>query len=97
MAPGSGAENAVEDSIVDNDEENDRLITDNGVEKHVADTNTDQFIKKIMKVYKALRVLERNKSKDTPTFSRAIEKLIRFFSKTFPSNCGIEGNLNDLN
>ena len=50
-----------------------------------------------MKVYKALRVLERNKSKDTPTFSRAIEKLIRYFSKAFPQNCGIEGNLNDLN
>jgi len=50
-----------------------------------------------MKVYKALRVLERNKSKDTPTFSRAIEKLIRYFSKAFPENCGIEGNLNDLN
>lgn len=50
-----------------------------------------------MKVYKALRVLERNKSKDSPTFSRAIEKLIRYFSKAFPQNCGIEGNLNDLN
>lgn len=50
-----------------------------------------------MKVYKALRVLERNKNKETPTFSRAIEKLIRYFSKAFPQNCGIEGNLNDLN
>ena len=50
-----------------------------------------------MKVYKAMRVLERNKSKDTPTFSRAIEKLIRYFSKAYPQNCGIEGNLNDLN
>ena len=50
-----------------------------------------------MKVYKAMRVLERNKRKDTPTFSRAIEKLIRYFSKAFPENCGVEGNLNDLN
>ena len=52
-----------------------------------------------MKVYKALRVLERNKSKDTntPNFSKAIEKLIRYFSKAFPENCGLEGNLNDLN
>ena len=37
-----------------------------------------------MKVYKALRVLERNKSKDTPIFSRSIEKLIRYFGKAFP-------------
>lgn len=50
-----------------------------------------------MKVYKALRVLERNKSKETPNFSKAIEKLIRYFSKAFPENCGLEGNLNDLN
>ena len=50
-----------------------------------------------MKVYKALRVLERNKSKDTPTFSRAIDKLIRYISKAFPENCGLEGNLKDLN
>ena len=49
-----------------------------------------------MKVYKALRVLERNKTKDSPTVSRAIEKLIRYFSKNFPANCGVEGNLNDL-
>ena len=68
-----------------------------GIENYIAEQQIDQFIKKIMKVYKALRVLERNKSKDTPIFSRAIEKLIRYFSKAFPENCGIEGNLNDLN
>lgn len=44
-----------------------------------------------------MRVLERNKNKETPTFSRAIEKLIRYFSKSFPENCGVEGNLKNLN
>ena len=70
---------------------------ENFIENYIVDNHIDQFIKKIMKVYKALRVLERNKSKDTPNFSKAIEKLIRYFSKAFPENCGIEGNLNDLN
>ena len=57
---------------------------DNHLDKYISEHQIDQFIKKIMKVYKALRVLERNKSKDTPIFSRAIEKLIRYFSKAFP-------------
>lgn len=85
----------VEESIIHNEEI--KSIVENGADKYIAEHQIDQFIKKILKVYKALRVLERNKSKDTPTFSRAIEKLIRYFSKAFPENCGVEGNLNDLN
>ena len=34
-----------------------------------------------------MRVLERNKIKDTPILSRALEKLIKFLSKTYPSKC----------
>ena len=49
-----------------------------------------------MKIYKALRVLERNKSSDTPFFSKSIEKLVRYFTKKFPENCGVEGNLSEF-
>lgn len=64
--------------------------------KYLSDEQIDRFIKKTLKIYKALRVLERNKSSDTPFFSRAIEKLIRYFTKKFPANCGLEGNLSEL-
>ena len=50
----------------------------------------DRFIKKTLKIYKALRVLERNKSQDSPYFSKSIERLIRYFAKKFPENCGLE-------
>ena len=49
-----------------------------------------------MKCYKALRVLERNKTAETPSFSKPIEKLIRFFSKKFPENLGLDTNLSEL-
>ena len=52
----------------------------------------DRFIKKTLKIYKALRVLERNKSQDSPYFSKSIERLIRYFAKKFPENCGLEEN-----
>ena len=39
-----------------------------------------------------MRVLERNKSPETPYFSKSIEKLIRYFSKKFPDNCGLQNS-----
>jgi hypothetical protein len=36
----------------------------------------DPFVKKSMKIYKALRVLERSKKSDTPVYSKPFEKLI---------------------
>lgn len=92
----SCVDNDIEESFLQNIDDG-KSIVETGLENYIAEQQIDQFIKKIMKVYKALRVLERNKSKDTPIFSRAIEKLIRYFSKAFPENFGIEGNLNDLN
>ena len=47
-------------------------------------------------MYKALHVLERNKNKETMVFSRAMDKLMRYFSKKFPEDFGLDGNLNDL-
>jgi len=44
----------------------------------------ERNIKKALKIYKALRVLERNKSIDTPFFSKSMDKLIRFFTKQYP-------------
>jgi hypothetical protein len=35
-------------------------------------------------------VLERNKSQDSPYFSKSIERLIRYLAKKFPENCGLE-------
>jgi hypothetical protein len=52
----------------------------------------DRFIKKTLKIYKALRVLERNRSQDSPYFSKSIERLIRYFAKKFPGSCGLEEN-----
>ena len=56
----------------------------------------DKFIKKMTKMYKALRVLEKNKDKESTCFSKSIEKLIRYFSKKFPEDFGIEKSLNDF-
>jgi len=56
----------------------------------MAPAKVDRFIKKTLKIYKALRVLERNKSQDSPYFSKSIERLIRYFAKKFPENCGLE-------
>lgn len=64
--------------------------------KYLGEEHVGSFIKKTLKIYKGLRVLERNKSNETPFFSRSMEKLIRFFSKKFPENCGLEGNLSEL-
>ena len=64
--------------------------------KYIGEEQVGLFIKKALKIYKGLRVLERNKKSDTPMYSRSMEKLIRFFSKKFPENCGLEGNLSDL-
>ena len=64
--------------------------------KFIGEEHVGQFIKKVLKIYKGLRVLERNKQPDTPFFSRSIEKLIRFFSKKFPENCGLDGSLSEL-
>ena len=89
-------ENEIDESCGLRDDDGNTIV-EQGPDSYIAEQQVDQFIKKIWKVYKALRVLERNKSKDTPIFSRAIEKLIRYLSKAFPENCGIEGNLNDLN
>lgn len=47
-------------------------------------------------MYKALHVLERNKNKETTVFSRCMDKLMRYFSKKFPEDFGLDGNLNDL-
>jgi len=44
----------------------------------------ERFIKKALKIYKALRVLERNKNPETPFFSKAMDKLIRYITKQFP-------------
>jgi hypothetical protein len=44
----------------------------------------DPFIRKSMKIYKALRVLERSKSSETPVYSKPFEKLIQFFTFKFP-------------
>ena len=57
--------------------------------KYLSGDQVSRFIKKTLKIYKALRVLERNKSSDTPFFSKSIEKLIRYFSKKFPDHCGL--------
>ena len=62
----------------------------------MSDDQVGRFIKKTLKIYKALRVLERNKAQDSPHFSKSIEKLIRYFAKKFPENCGVEGSLSDL-
>ena len=64
--------------------------------KYLGDQQIGKFIKKTLKIYKALRVLEKSKSNETPYFSRSIEKLIRFFTKKLPDNWGIEGTLTDL-
>lgn len=56
----------------------------------MAPEKVDRFIKKTLKIYKALRVLERNKSHDSPYFSKSIERLIRYLAKKFPENCGLE-------
>lgn len=44
-------------------------------------------------MYKALRVLEKNKDKETPFFSKPIEKLIRHLQKKIPSEYGIPMSL----
>ena len=48
------------------------------------------------KIFKALKVLEKNKDKDTPFVSKSIDKLMRFFQKKFPQEYNIDKNLNDL-
>ena len=47
-------------------------------------------------MYKALRVLEKNKDKESTCYSKSVEKLIRYFSKKFPEDFGIEKSLNDF-
>ena len=47
-------------------------------------------------MYKALKVLEKNKDKDSTSFSKSVEKLIRYFSKKFPEDFGVEKSLNDF-
>jgi len=64
--------------------------------KYLGEDQVSKFIKKTLKVYKALRVLEREKNTETPFFSRSIEKLIRFFSKKFPESLGLDGKLSEL-
>jgi hypothetical protein len=66
------------------------------VMKYLGDDAVARFIKKTLKVYKALRVLEREKHIETPFFSKSIEKLIRFFSRKFPDQLGLEGKLSEL-
>ena len=66
------------------------------VKDYLGDESVCKFIKKILKIFKALRVLEKNKSAKTPFFSKSIEKLVRFLSRKFPENLGLEGNLSEI-
>lgn len=54
------------------------------LQMHSDTSNMDPFVKKSMKIYKALRVLERSKKSDTPVYSKPFEKLINFFTMKFP-------------
>ena len=63
--------------------------------KHLNEDQISRFIKKMLKIYKALRVLERNKLPETPFFSKSIEKLVRYFTMKLPDSCGVEGNLSE--
>ena len=63
--------------------------------KYLSGDQVSRFIKKTLKIYKALRVLERNKAPETPYFSKSLEKLIRYFSKKFPDNCGPRNSINN--
>ena len=56
----------------------------------------DKFIRKMTKVYKALRVLETNKQKETPYVSKSLDKMIRYFSKSLPEEIGSDKTLNDI-
>lgn len=77
------------------------VVDDSVVSKEVTSSKT-KFMRKMVKVYKALRVLERNKSSETLFFSKSIEKLIKFFYKKFPESLGFKldsqrSSLVDLN
>ena len=69
---------------------------ESAIKNFMVEDQIDKFIKKCTKMYKALHVLERNKNKDSMIFSRSMDKLMRYFSKKFPQDFGLDGNLNDI-
>jgi hypothetical protein len=66
------------------------------VMKYLGEDQVSRFIKKTLKAYKALRVLEREKNIETPFFSKSMEKLVRFLGRKFPEHLGLDGKLSDL-
>ena len=76
--------------------ESQKEITRLSLSRYLGEDNVQKFIKRTMKCYKALRVLERNKTAESPSFSKPIEKLIKFLGKNFPADLGINSNLSEL-